>query len=292
MATGTTADSLIKRNRIIEQALRACRALKQGEQADANKMRDGITTLNEILREEDQDQTGQKRSLWAMSEDQIFLTSGVFVYTNANGLPSNIQDLQYALFRDITGEDTPLDIVSPNQYEALTPKDEVGDPEKVLLVVDRLLSSQSLKVWPVPTSVGTTSVVVGSDGSNYQCIQGHTSSDLNKPATGVNYRHFWKKGGSGGSTWARGSSYTNGVLIQLSYKRPLFDFDLPDDDPDLPSGWGMYLKWRLAIELSPIYKVPLEERVWFERQLERAKKMLFPNTQVKTTDVHNKAKYF
>lgn len=292
MAVGTTANHTVKRNKIVEQALRAVRAVKAGQQPDNNLMRDGVTLLNSILREEDNTQTGLKRSLWALSENHIFLNDGVYIYSSSNGLATNIQDIQSAVWRDRNGEDNPINYISPNQYEAIKVKNEVGDPTTVALVTDRTLASQTLRVNPVPTDVGTTSEVIGTDTANYQCILKHESSSDNRPITGASYSLFWKAGGSSGATWVTETDYTNGDLIRLSYKRPLFDFDLPDDDPDFPLGWSNYLKWRLAIEISPEFKVPLDERQWYALQLEKSLKALFPSSQVKTSDVHNKAKYF
>jgi len=72
----------------------------------------------------------------------------------------------------------------------------------------------------------------------------------------------------------------------------LFDFDLADNDPDLPLGWGNYLKWRVAIEIGPSFKLKPEELMWMERQADKAAAKLFPNTRVKTQDYHHKAVFF
>jgi len=293
MATGTTANFTIKRNTIVEQALRAVRAVKPGVQPDFNQMRDGVLALNEILREEDQDQTGQKRSLWALSDAHIFLAVGQYRYTTTEGLGSNVQDIVSLSFRDLGGADNPMDYISTLQYEALSPKNEVGDPTKLYLEPNHLsLSSQAALVWPVPSSIGTTSEVTGTDALNYSCILKHTSIALTRPITGAAYRNFWTQTGSAGSTWVTDTDYTNGAIIRMKYKRPLFDFDLADDDPDLPLGWGNYLKWRVAVEIGPSFKMKPEELMWFERQVEKAAIKLFPNTRAKTTDFHNKGMFF
>ena len=292
MATGTTADAVMKRNKLVESALRAVRAIEPGEQADHNIMAEGVKLLNEILREEDQDQTGIKKSLWALSENHLFLVVGDYVYSTTEGLAASIQDLQTVFYRDITGFDKAVDIISSRQYDALTQKNDTGDVQKLFLEVNNTLSSQVVRPWPVPASIGTTSEVIGSDGLNYKCILGHVSATYNKPITGASWRLYWTQQGSAGTTWATATTYTNGALLRLSYKRALYDFDLSDDDPDLPLGWGNYLKWRLAVELAPIYKIPLDERTWFDVRAGQAMKRLFPAMTTKTQDVHNKAQYF
>jgi len=293
MAVGTTADFTVKRNKIVEQALRAVRAIKSGIQPDHNLMRDGILALNEILREEDQEQTGQKRSLWALSDAHIFLAVGQYRYTTTEGLGSNVQDIVSLLFRDTGGGDMPMEYISTRQYEELSPKNEVGDPTKLYLEPNHLsLSSQAALVWPVPDSIGTTSEVTGTDALNYKCILKHTSIALTRPITGAGYQNFWTQAGSAGATWVTATDYTNGTLIRMKYKRPLFDFDLADNDPDLPLGWGNYLKWRVAIEIGPSFKLKPEELMWMERQADKAAAKLFPNTRVKTQDYHHKAVFF
>ena len=292
MAVGTTQDSVMKRNRIVELALRAVKAVKPGEALTQAHMRDGVLLLNEILREEDQSQTGKKRSLWALSENHIFLVDDRFIYGASQGLPSDVQDPQDFIFRDTSGDDHPISIVSQSQYEALTPKDERGDPECVLFVQDRVLSSQTIRVWPIPNDFGTTSEVTGTDALNYSCVKGHTSSSETRPITGASYSLFWKQTGSSGSTWVTDTAYTNGALVRLSYKRPLFDFDLADNDPDLPSGWGMYLRWRLSLELAANYRVSVEDKQWMERMMNQSLNRLFPATVNKSQKLHNYGKYY
>lgn len=84
------------------------------------------------------------------------------------------------------------------------------------------------------TSFGE-SVVVGSDGLNYRCIQAHIASLNNKPVTG-SYSGYWTLCASGGSTWVAGSSYITGsdydaVLTVADLKNHfMFGLDLTDDD--------------------------------------------------------------
>ena len=291
MAVGTTSDSVIKRNRVVELAIRACRGAKNGQPIDNNQMRDGVTLLNELLRAEDQNQTGNYKSLWALKENHLFLADGIFSYSSTEGLATDIQDIESVHYRDSTGEDIPLQVISKGQYEGLSKKNEEGDPQFVYLDDNLTLASRLLKVWPNPSSISTTSVVEGSDSLQYMCILKHTSVADTKPITGTNYQMYWRQAGSGGSAWVTATEYGNGEILRICYKRPLFDFDLADSDPDMPAGWGLYWRWRLAVEMSPTFKVPLEERQWMEGQVKKAQAMLFPNTRTKTQNIHNKASY-
>lgn len=48
--------------------------------------------------------------------------------------------------------------------------------------------------------------------------------------------------------------------IKYKYRRPLFDFDNPTDNPDLPSVFCLSLQKLLAAQLAPHYGTPLPER--------------------------------
>ena len=292
MAVGTTADFGFKRNQIIAAAFRKIRAYPPDGVLSQDKIDAAVKALNAALREEDLEGTGLERHLWALDEKTIQLAAKRYVYGANEGLNASILDLIEIHYRDTSGDDSPVDIITAGQYERLIDKDETGDVKRVYLKEDRLLASQLFYIHPAPATVGTTSEVTGTDAQNYRCIMGHTSAAENRPITGASWRLYWEKGGSSGVAWVTGTAYTNGELVRYLFKRPLFDFDAPTDDPDFPKGWDNYLIWRLAWELSPDYEIPLDERVWLERTWRNKKEALFPSKKPKTTDFHNKACYF
>lgn len=293
MALGTSYRSDQKRNDIIRRALRDCKVIKPGEAVDGNLMREGVDSLNAILREEDQDQTGQKRFLTALKTGHLILEVGRTIYTAAEGLADDIQELHSVIYRDSLGGETPLDFISPKQYEALTPKTDTGDPRCVWLKLAQDVADNSLYVWPITRTAGTTSVVLGTDGADYQCILKHTSSTDRKPITGSDYSTYWQPlTTTAGSAWADETEYSNGALIRYLYKRPLFNFDSIDDDPDVPDGWANYLRWRLAIDMAASHDVKDSDREWFERRLAICLNALFPSNQAKTSDYHNRTLFF
>jgi len=286
--------------------LRRVGAVKLGEAASLSLMRGGINDLNDILREEDNDLTGEKAALWALSSRHIFLEADHRIYTAdddlPDGIPENLMELMHAFLRDTTGADTPIGIYSPREWERLTPKNETGDPQGVYLEKAISLPSQKLFVWPIPSvssvsageTFGTVSEVTGTDGEYYDCIFPHTSSAQTRPVTGQDWPLFWQRTGTTGATWVTATDYTTGRSIRLQFKRPLYDFDGPDDDPDLPAGWASYLLWRLCITLASgeEFRVSDENFQRFLKQLEIATTKLFPTKIVKSTDYHNKARYF
>jgi len=287
-----TFDFNCTRNEILESAFRKIGALHIGQPLSHDQLSIGVKALNKIVREDNLSDTRQTKNLWAFCEDALILKANGFVYTTDDDLASHIIELRSVVYRDTGGDDTPVQILTAEQYGAISNKNDTGDVEKVYMYRDKTLSSNMLYVWPGKSSVGTTSVVLGTDGLNYSCIMGHESAAINRPITGSSYRLYWSQQGSGGTTWATGTDYTNGELLWYLFKRPLYDFDNAGDNPDYPSGWCRYLEYRLAFDLSPEYAISLDERNWLKGEYLNARHELFPSTQPVTTDTNNKTLFF
>ncbi len=73
--------------------------------------------------------------------------------------------------------------------------------------------AEGVNLWTVEWSTQTLSasnVVLGSDGSDYECIRNHTSSSNDKPITGGDYSSYWYLlGTSAGSAWVTATAYTS-----------------------------------------------------------------------------------
>ena len=285
-----TYDSNLKRTDIIKAAYRKIGALR-GDELSPIQLSRGIEAINLIIREEDLRDTGLNVNLWAMEVASIALQANGFVYTTADGLANDIREIATIYYRNTSGDETLVDIITQNQYEALTDKNETGDPEKVYLKVDKHLYCQEMFIWPMLTSVGTTNEVIGTDGENYRCTMGHTAATINRPITGSSYRLYWEEGGTSGMTWVSGTAYTNGELIRYTYKRPLYDIG-PGENPDMPEGWTRYLIFRLAYDLAPEHGIILDERKWLEIEYFKARDEIFPSTIAVVTDIHNKGLFY
>jgi hypothetical protein len=293
----TTHDFNLTRNELIEVAFAKIGVIQFGRILTANQLAEGIQALNLIIREEDLKGTGMSKNLWALDERTIPLAAGSYVYGTDNQLRPDILDIFNVYYRNTSGDDYPVDIVSAGHYDAIGNKNETGDVQEVYLKVHKTLASQLLYVWPVPASVSTTSEVTGTDGENYRCIMGHTSAAINRPITGNSWRLYWDIGldasaGGAGSTWVTATAYTNGELLRYGFKRPLADFDNASDTADLPQGWDRYLMWRLAHDLAPSYHVPLDERLWIKSEYLQAREEIFPSTKSQGQDFHNKGLFY
>jgi hypothetical protein len=288
MAVGITADHVHTRNSLINAAYRTL----DNPKPSPDQLVNARETLNDIIREVDP----EIEYLWAITTDPtaITLQANIANYTSAEGLPTDIVALHQVYFRKGTGEDTELNILTPRGYGAIYDKSEQGSVvESCYLTDHRDRASRELRIHPMLSSVDTQSEVIGTDTNNYQCIRKHTSDSTKKPITGANWRIYWQLGGSSGSAWADATQYTAPQLLQIKYKRPLFDFDAGTDNPDMPQAWGRYLRFRLAVDLSfEVGGFSTEQRKDIRLEVGIAgEKLGLSNIKV-TTDTHNKGHFY
>lgn len=293
MSTGTTSDFALTRNEVIASALRKVKGWPEDGNPPVHKLREAVRALNLVIRSEDLKQTGLAKSAWALDTAYIPLTAGRYIIGSDEGLPT-IQELISVMLRGVDGGDEgPLDIVSFEDYTSFSAKNETGDPQRVYLKRARIYTDQKLYLWPAHTSVTAGDSVVQSDYT-YTCILGHTSSSENKPGSGASWQLYWKLGAQtlSADTWVTATAYDNGETLVLNFKRPLYDFDGPYDNPDVPLGWEDYLIYKLAIRLAPEYGLAPDERAMLKQDLAQIEQELVPAAREKTNTTHNKACFY
>ncbi len=96
----------------------------------------------------------------------------------------------------------------------------------------------TIRIYPRLSSsdnIGTLVEVIGTDSNDYFCHENHTSTDDDKPITGVNYPLYWTAtGGTGdGSVWASGTAYTEYFYLYVDYAYVPTDLSADGDEPDL-----------------------------------------------------------
>ena len=289
-----TPAHILTRNEVIEQGYRKIHQLSPGGSLSLDQVEQGVMALNMIIREEDLHGTDQQKNLWALQEAHLLLIASQIAYSAsvAYSLAPDVLDLVSVFYRDTSGDETEIKIIAVEQYEGIASKDDTGDPERVYLKRNTDLSKQTLFVWPALDSAGTTSEVLASDGLNYKCILGHTSAALTNPVIGQDWERFWQRGGIAGTAWVTATAYTNGELLRYVYKRPLYSFILPTDNPDMPPGWSRYLVFRLAADLAPEYGIQLDERGWLRQSWMEARAEIFPSIRSGSNDIYNKNLFF
>lgn len=286
MGVGTSYDFNLTRDGIVKTAYRKVGNLDP----NTERMTLGVELLNLIIREVDP----ENGNLWSVTKNPstITLVANTFLYTTSNGLASNILGLESVVYRDPSGYDRDLVIGTPKSYEMKYDKFETGDPAFVYLTEDIDPSARQLYVAPMLSSVNDQSEVIGSDTNNYRCIRSHTADSDNKPITGSQYLLYWEQGGSSGSSWSDGTSYTAPQLLRYTYRRPLWDFDLGRDNPDVPQSWVRMLTFRLASDLADESSIDVGVRAYYELKGDKAKNAIAPTKTRETSDFHNKVEFF
>lgn len=287
--TTRTNNSNVTRDELITMAYQDLKVLADGEPLSSDLLSTGIKKLNLIMREYDL----AGKHLWALpsAPTAIELAANTFVYTSSTGLPSTVLKLVEASYRNGAGEDTPLKVLTTEQYEGVKNKTATGDPEWVYLTESTTVASKVLYVGPTLSTVNTQSVVTGTDSIVYECIRSHTADSLTHPITGANYLLYWAAGGSSPSVWATGTSYTAPQLLRLWFTRPLYDFDAATDNPDMPQGWSHWLQQELAIRLAPGHNVAMEKVQMMRSLRNESYERVFRSVQPTTTEIHNKVEY-
>jgi len=289
MAVGTTADFTLNRDQLITLGYQMIGLLPPGETLPGAELDIGKQVLGLIVRETD----AAGRWRWTIDvATSLTLVANTFRYTSSNGLPTNIAELVSVMYRDQGANDLPVKILTAEGYEALPRKIESGDPEYVYLTQGISLTSREMYVNPTLSAVNTQSVVTGSDASAYKCIQSHTASTDNKPITGANWRLYWELGGSGPVTWTDGDDYEAPQQLRLLYRRPIYDFDTASDTPDFPIQWPRLLLYKFAFDLGDYWGVPESECNKYISKAKGAYDDLFVSNKAKSTNIHNKTRYF
>lgn len=140
MAT-TDYDFRQTRNEIIQRAFRLIGALTLGDPLTAEKIDQGITALNQIVKSWQADRI----FLWTLKELTQALTATNASYS-LNGTDSNIIGIDKAFLR-ISNTDIPLEILSYRQYSDIPTKTDAGNPTCIAINYE---SSPTLYVYPVP----------------------------------------------------------------------------------------------------------------------------------------------
>ena len=289
---GTTTDFALTRNELIELGYAKLGKLEPDQSLSEDQLRRGIIALNLLIRAISVKGIDNNKLLWALAEDHLILQADKWIYGVQEGLSPNIRHLETAMARNTDAADVAMDIITLEQYEVKGTKDETGDPTELRFIQGRRPADNKFWIWPNPSSIGTTSTVVGTDSQVYSCVLGHDGALQNRPITGTDYPMFWKLAGAGTTVWADGTAYTNGELIRYTFMQPLFEFGKHSDNPDMPLGWDLFLEYSLALELAPENQVSLDDRRWLAGKVKFEKDALFPASRQTETRHRNVTVFF
>ena len=101
------------------------------------------------------------------------------------------------------------------------------------------LRGQNLMLWKldwITITLTASSVVLGADGVDYECIRNHEASSENRPVSGAKQLSFWKPLTTNvGANWVSGTSYNSICNVNLdSNILCLSDFKSRQDQTTVP----------------------------------------------------------
>ena len=182
MTTSGTTSFSIGRDEVIASALRLCGVLAEGQTASTQQKSDCAEALNLLLKS-----YGTKGwLLWVYEKLTVPLTSGLATYTvgPTGALVANRPiRLAQAYIRniDVTPNfDTPLIMLTRQQYEMLTPKGVAGQPNS--FYYEQQLGSSTapgygtIYLWPVYNASPNSVLVVNSQRPIQDIASGGTAS--------------------------------------------------------------------------------------------------------------------
>lgn len=289
MAVGSTFTSTLTRDQIVEQAYKKVGVVAEGENLTNEQLTDGVRALQSLVRQIDA--SGKWLHATDPTPTSVTLVANQWTYTSAaSEIPTDVRQIDVAVYRDQQANDWPLDILTREQFARINNKLESGDPKCVYLTQeDSILGVHTLHVTPMLTSVQSQSIAQGSDGNDYSCIRSHTAASGNYPITGANYLQYWTLAGTTAAAWASGTSYTAPEQILLWYRRPLYEFGSSAHNPDFPPEWTRHLIYRLAVDLGNNNSVPAERIATLAAIAKAAYDDLFPETmRPRSNKIHGK----
>lgn len=121
--------------------------------ADGDELRRAADWFDDVLKHTH----ARKRDLWLRRQGTIALQANTPSYDliSAMGVTAPVDGFMYpisAYVRDGQGNDSPVDIIRLENYDAIEDKDETGD--LCLIAIDRLVASPRLYVHRVPATTG------------------------------------------------------------------------------------------------------------------------------------------
>ena len=146
MAVSGSRDFIQTRDDIIKAALRKIGAVAPGDSPTAAEVTDASNALNSmVLSWQNED-----IFLWSLSDDTVSMVASTANYT----LDSDVLDISDAFIRDSDNYDTPVDIITREEYKGFGDKTtETTKPS--MMYVDYQLAAPVAYMYPVPSATHT-----------------------------------------------------------------------------------------------------------------------------------------
>ena len=149
MSTSGSTNFSITRDQLIAGALRLCGVLAEGETATTDQVTNASEALNMLVKRLEAD----GMPLWAIKQSTVAMTADTNVYNIGVGqtvnTPKPLKVIQ-AFIRDSSNNDTPMRIVTRQEYNVLGNKASSGRP--IQIFYEPLGDYGVLHLFPTPSS--------------------------------------------------------------------------------------------------------------------------------------------
>lgn len=158
MATSGSTNFSVTRDQLISGALRIVGATAQGETPTATQISEAAEALNMLVKAWEAD----GMPLWAIKQYDVSLTQSVNSYTIGVGAtintPKPLKVIQAFLHNNTTNIDTPMRILTRQEYNMLGNKTTEGQP--IQIYYEPLNTTGILHVFPTPDSTSASDTVI------------------------------------------------------------------------------------------------------------------------------------
>lgn len=158
MPTSGSYNFSIDTNDIVEGALRLTGIVGEGKTPTADQYTAGYAALNMMAKAWQTDGL----QLWAMEEYSLTMTASQITYTLGEGLtynvPKPIRIIQAFLRNTAGSNDTPMRIITRDEYNRLGNKSTAGLP--VQLFYEPQLTSGTISLFPVPDTTAASDYTI------------------------------------------------------------------------------------------------------------------------------------
>lgn len=144
-------DFINTRDDILRRAFRMVGAISPDESLTQNQTIQGSVALNTTVKE------WQTRHIFLWNIISVTASITATQSTSVLSVTTPVIALESAKLLTGTNSYDPLEIISIDEYKSIVSPSDVGDP--VLCALDAAQSSQTLHVWPVPSTTKTIELV-------------------------------------------------------------------------------------------------------------------------------------
>lgn len=279
MTTSGTSTFNQTRNQIIKSALRKVGAVAAGETPDAQTITDASDALNAMVKR----WNAKGIHLWTETEAILFLEPGQVKYQLATGSPDHCTGQYYTTETTAAAIETAT-VLTVDSTFYMTVADYIGvvlnegtiqwstivsKTSTTVTIADALTDSVAADadvftytspiVRPLRVPFARRYNIISAIDTPLLTLARKDYFDLpNKLATGIPTNYYYDPQLAAGYMYIWPAPVDASNAIKFTWYRPIQDFDISSNTPDLPQEWIDTLIFNLAVVMGPEYDCPTE----------------------------------